>query len=140
MSRTEPTAEEEYLISWAFKQNARYQPEGECGFGRECVGILASNGHYPDWDGYEGDDYHTPGWVTPDAAPPDGVEDAYHKHPCLAVLGRDPEAVHQLYLWVRHLDEHGVGIKMLPRRPTAAIDAMFHGMEQAILTRVEATP
>lgn len=58
--------------------------DGECGFGRECVGVLVGE-IYPDyevWD-YESDeikrlDNNGDVWRP---------KNAYHKHPCVAVLG-----------------------------------------------------
>lgn len=41
------------------------------------------------------------------AEPPDDVVDAYHKHDCLAVLGRGARAVYQLAQWVRSMEAAG---------------------------------
>lgn len=96
--------------------------EGECGFGRECVGLLYG-GTYPDYNCE--DDKVTP---------PDEVKDAYHKHDCLAVLGRGPEAIYQLYLWVRKLRRNKVILNVKPReflndsQSGRIIEALFHGV------------
>lgn len=131
--------EEQFLMEWATKNHGRFEPEGECGFGRECVGILASNEHYPAWRGYEPPEYEPSAWNTPDAAPPDGVTDAYHKADCLAVLGRGDGPIHQLYLWVKNMEDHGIGIRMLPRKMQGnVLDALIHGSEEAVLTGIDA--
>lgn len=66
---------------------------GECGFGRPCVGIL----HYPTeiWVGY-----------LESAERPKTIVDAYHKHPCVAVLVHEDNyryAIQQLVTWSRAL-------------------------------------
>ena len=142
-----------FLALWAARYGAALQLEGTCGFGRECVGITHGSS-YPDWQDTDGMMKHWDSgdheaqckgagacqWVSPweveAAAPPAGLEDAYHKHPCLAVLGRGRNAVHQLYLWVKHLDDSGVGIVALDRQPTDAVSAMLHGFAQPVLTTV----
>ena len=93
-----------YMHRWCAKNGASLKLEGECGFGRECVGIVAQ-GHevYPDytWDNektYERLDNNGEVW-TP--------ENAYHKHPCVAVLGRGEAAEAQLYEWLRWFDDQG---------------------------------
>ena len=127
-----------FLRDWADRNKARFEPEGQIGFGRECVGILARNDSYPAWE-YDGIDGVTPDWVTADAAPPNEVRDAYHKGPYLAVLGRGDDAVHQLYLWVRQLDERGITIRM-DTRPVSGdiVDLILHGTQSAELTRAVA--
>jgi hypothetical protein len=128
-------ADHRYLVEWAARYKARFEPEGECGFGRECVGILYVD-HYPDWDGYVDNYSRRADWVVDDAAPPADVA-AYHKHPCLAVLGRGPDAVAQLARWVRKLDEHGIGIVAV-RRDGGPVELLFHGLMRPVLTRVPA--
>jgi len=91
--------------------------EGECGFGRKCVGVLAEV--YPDYewydDNYERIDNNGKVW-TP--------EDAYHKHPCVAVLGRGEEAEAQLFDWLQWFDTNGfkveTGKNELPDDPQLA--------------------
>jgi len=88
----------EWMSVWAAKHGVKLELEGECGFGRECVGIT-TEGHFPDyeWDDedYERIDENGEVW-TP--------EDAYHKHPCVAVLGRGEDAEAQLYDWLKWFD------------------------------------
>lgn len=85
----------QFLKDFAFDlgSGAQLVLEGECGFGRECVGILVNY----QWVGYDWDDDDFP--VT--------AADAYHKHPCLAVLGRGDDAIEQLYEWCKALKEAG---------------------------------
>ena len=90
---------------WAVKNNLRLTFEGECGFGRECVGVLADE-QYPDYewydDDYEREDENGDVW-TP--------KDAYHKHPCVAVLGRGEDAESQLYEWLMWFDANGFKVE-----------------------------
>jgi len=125
-------AEVAFLEQWARQNGCRFVAEGECGFGRECVGISAGG----EWPSYEAFDYETleATHSCPEAAPPSEVTDAYHKHPCLAVLGRGPDAIHQLYLWVQSLAAHGVVVERRARRGRP-IDIFFHGQEEALLVR-----
>jgi len=105
----------EYMVRWAASNGATIQLEGEVGFGRECVGVLVGT-HYPAYDcsemGFKPDD-------------------AYHKHDCLAVLGRGPNAERQLYEWIRWIDEHDGKIVVVDRKADNAIDLLFHGVTQA---------
>jgi len=79
-----------WLALYASRIGARLELEGECGIGRECVGLLR-DGVYPDY---------------PEDAPVP-IETAYHKHPCLAVLGRGERAVQDLYDWCTALEKDG---------------------------------
>ena len=92
----------EWMAVWAANAGLRLELVGECGIGRECVGVEA-NGSYPDYE-----------WSDPETW--DRIDDngkvwtppaAYHKHPCVAVLGRGEDAEAQLYDWLRWFDEHG---------------------------------
>ena len=90
-----------WMREWCDRNNAMLDLEGECGFGRECVGILVDN-LYPDYEWYDEDferiDDNVDIW-TP--------ADAYHKHPCVAVLGRGESAEAQLYDWLKWFDKRG---------------------------------
>lgn len=72
-----------WMHKYAADNNVVLTLEGECGFARECVGILLGES-YPDY----GEEVWCP-------------IDAYHKHPCVAVLGRGEEAEAQLYEWLQ---------------------------------------
>ena len=97
----------QWLEQWAERNKAEIDLEGGCGFGRECVGVVSrpiqgEPGLFPDYE-WTDSDYNridNNGYVwTP--------ENAYHKHPCLAVLGRREVAESQLYDWVRWFDDNG---------------------------------
>lgn len=96
----------QWMALWAAKHGVALQLEGECGFGRLCVGITDSGG-YPEYEWYDKDynraDENGDVWVP---------EDAYHKHPCVAVLGRGEVAESQLYDWLKWFDENNFKIKV----------------------------
>jgi hypothetical protein len=91
----------EWMAVWAARNGLQLILEGECGFGRECVGVSVE-GHYPDytWDNedYERIDPNGDVWTPPNA---------YHKHDCVAVLGRGEQAEAELYEWLQWFDENG---------------------------------
>ena len=112
-----------FLATWAARWGAGLTLEGECGFGRECVGILVGNGYL---------DYAHLWEEFPDAqmwTPPD----AYHKHDCMAVLGRGETALQQLYDWAKWLDDNGWTVEIAARRPADDIDLLMHGISIARL-------
>ena len=104
-----------------------FEDKGECGFGRECVGLMhnnnfvdynptdISNGDYI--DGFFDERFDS---ITP--------ADAYHKHNCIAVLGRGEDAIRQLSDWVDRLNEIGVIVDEYPTGATgfqATISGVF---------------
>lgn len=96
----------EWMAVWAAKHGATLTVEGECGFCRECVGILVAD-VYPDYE-----------WIDPktyDRVDNNGKvwapTDAYHKHPCVAVLGRGEAAEAQLYEWLKWFDAEGFKVE-----------------------------
>lgn len=86
----------EWMAVWAAKNGVALVLKGECGFGRECVGISV-DGHYPDYD-EEDDSVWCP-------------SDFYHKHPCVAVLGRGEHSESQLYDWLKWFDDNGYTVE-----------------------------
>ena len=91
-----------WMKNWAEPQGLEVVTEGECGFGRKCVGLSAVAGEcYPDYKWYDENwnyaDKNGEVW-TPD--------DAYHKHECVAVLGRGENAINQLYDWCVWFNEN----------------------------------
>ena len=94
-----------WMAVWCAKNGLALNLEGECGFGRDCVGVLAAD-KYPDYewtdDEYERIDANGDVW-TP--------ADAYHKHPCVAVLGRGEDAESQLYDWLKWFDENNFKVE-----------------------------
>lgn len=104
-----------------------FNEEGECGFGRECVGFSHGDS-WIDHNPYNhGGDYERIEKYACEACePPDGVN-AYHKHDCLAVLGRGEESVIQLATWVKNMQDQGtVEIVTYPTGATG-IQAMLSG-------------
>jgi hypothetical protein len=91
----------EWMEQWATANGLELTLEGECGIMRECVGVLCGN-IYPDYEWYDEE------WERID---PNGEvftpENAYHKHPCVAVLGRGENAEAQLYDWLKWFDDNG---------------------------------
>lgn len=96
-----------YMKEWCAKNNLTLVLEGEVGFGRECVGVLSEQcGAYPDYIIFDNDYNVITGYEvwTPD--------DAYHKHPCVAVLGRGEDAEAKLYEWVNWFDKNNYSCKV----------------------------
>ena len=94
------------ILQFANKFKLVFEDEGECGFGRECVGLMKVN-NYVDYNPTDANcDYIKEFYderlykISP--------SDAYHKHNCLAVLGRGDDAIRQLSDWVDKLNELGV--------------------------------
>lgn len=90
-----------WMREWCAKNNLKLTLKGECGILRKCVGVLSED-IYPDYEWLDRKTYEridTNGEVfTP--------EDAYHKHPCVAVLGRGEKAEAQLYEWLQWFDKN----------------------------------
>lgn len=94
-----------WMTKWAAKHGATLTLSGECGFGRECVGLLVGES-YPDYEWHDAkfnrSDDNGDVWVP---------ADAYHKHPCVAVLGHGENAEAQLYEWLKWFDDNGFVIE-----------------------------
>lgn len=100
MNREEKIA---WMALWAAKNSAALSLEGTCGFGRDCVGITADAVGYPDYEWYDDKtwerlDSNGDVWTPPNA---------YHKHPCVAVLGRGEGPEAELYDWLKWFDDNG---------------------------------
>lgn len=109
---------------FANKHKVIFNDEGECGFGRECVGF-ESGERWIDFNPYKHPDYTPIEELQCDGVlPPDGVNN-YHKHDCLAVLGRGEEAVMQLARWVLSMESKG-DVKIITYNTGATgMQAMF---------------
>lgn len=92
----------DWMSKWCAKNQIALDLEGNCGFGRECVGII-KDGKYPDYEWYCDQSYNRLD-ENGDVWTPD---DAYHKHECVAVLGRGEKAESQLYEWLRWFEDNG---------------------------------
>ena len=119
---------------FANRHKVIFDDEGECGFGRECVGFREDGGwidHNP--CSSSGDYEKIAGFDCPDAYAPDDVN-SYHKHDCLAVLGRGDEAVIGLARWVQKME--AAGEVKLSRYATGAtgLQAMLTGVTRLAVT------
>lgn len=95
--------------NFATKHKLIFEDTGTVGFDRPCVGFIRGSGYidynplqYPDFSNVWPHDHRL--------GPPAGVEDAYHKHDCLAVLVHEENygvAIDQLAAWVDHLESQG---------------------------------
>lgn len=91
-----------WMALWCAENACALVLEGECGFGRECVGV-SYEGIYPDYEWHDENtferlDKNGEVWTPPPA---------YHKHPCVTVLGRGESAETYLYQWLRWFDDNG---------------------------------
>lgn len=125
---TERTIEEHRINiqEFANKHKIIFDDEGECGFGRECVGLTNGNNwvdynptSYPDISYVEGFFDERFFDITP--------ENAYHKHNCIAVLGRGDSAIIELSEWIDKLNEIGVTVEKYKTGATG-IQAMISGL------------
>ena len=133
---TTTTAEKvAWLEQWATSKGCTLKTEGEVGFGRECVGIASGNeGSYIDLVYYDADYREAPWSIPTTESVPENIPDRYHKHECLAVLGRGDDAIDQLYRWVRHIDAAGFTVEWHPRL-TLDVSAMLGERTVAVLAR-----
>lgn len=102
-----------------------FEEEGECGFGRECVG-LTNGSNYVDYNPTDSVSYdYIEGFYNEklyDIAP----QNAYHKHNCLVVLGREESSIIELSEWVDKLNELGAVVEKYATGATG-IQAMLSG-------------
>lgn len=100
-----------WMALWAARHGCALSLNGEVGFGRDCVGITAADA-YPDYEWFDDDfnrvDNNGEVWIP---------KDAYHKHPCVAVLGRGEHAEAQLYEWLHWFDQHGFTVQTGHQKP-----------------------
>lgn len=127
MNKNEKTIEECRLNiqSFASKHKLIFEDEGECGFGRECVG-LTNGDSYVDYNPIDRVNYNYIEGFYNERFNEIAPLDAYHKHDCLAVLGRGDDAIRQLSDWVDALNEMGVVVERYETGATG-IQAMLTG-------------
>jgi len=105
-----------WINEFAKKNGAVVDLAGECGFGRECVGLMI-NETFPDYYWYDDEwdriDNNGDVW-TP--------ENAYHKHPCVAVLGRGEKAESQLYRWLKWFDDNNFKLETIKNENADKLD------------------
>lgn len=120
-------------IDWAM-DNRVIITEGECGFGRPCVGV-SDGSKWVDWRATTGAPDYKPipgeydGWVP---------NDAYHKHDCVAVLVHNDNAELawiQLAAWLNAIILNGWTVLHETRTPADAIDALMGGMSSVRLVK-----
>jgi hypothetical protein len=90
-----------WMAVWAAKNKLQLTLEGAVGFGRDCVGVEA-HGQYPAYEWHDEETYdrldkNGDVWIP---------QDAYHKGPYVAVLGRGEVAEAQLYDWLKWFDKN----------------------------------
>ena len=97
------------IQEFANKHKIVFDDEGECGLGRMCVGLR--DGHnWIDYNPIHGQTYENIKEVYNKKLYDISPAKAYHKHHCLAVLGRDEESIIQLSEWVDELKKLNVTI------------------------------
>lgn len=115
----------EVIQEFANRFKLIFEEEGECGFGRECVG-LSDGVNYVDYNPIDMVKYDYIKEFFDERFYDIAPTDAYHKHNCLAVLGRGEEAIRQLADWVDKLNEIGVVVAKYKTGATG-LQAMFTG-------------
>ena len=119
---------ENRLDKFAKKHGLVFEPSGEVGLGRPCVGFL-KNSHYVEYEPVNMTTYQL---IWPEDSRefiPDEVVDAYHKHCCVAVSVRDGnyrEAMRQLDIWATYLDSAGATVHQYPTG-ASGVQAIFSG-------------
>lgn len=103
-----------------------FEDEGECGFGRECVGLM-KNTNWVNYNPINMETYENIEEFYDERLYEIAPEDAYHKHNCLAVLGRGEKAIRQLSEWVDKLNDLGATIEQYETGATG-MQAMFSGV------------
>ena len=113
-----------WMAVWAAKNNLKLDLEGEVGICRECVGV-STEGHYPDYQWYDEDynqiDNNGEVWVP---------KHAYHKHSCVAVLGRGENAEAELYDWLKWFDENNFKLETGDRPVNKELGSLAYIMGQ----------
>ena len=105
---TTPEQDRATCERFAIAHRVIFEDEGEVGFGRSCVGFVTRAGGYVSYNPRNAKEYELiEELVCPEAEPPEDAPDAYHKHDCMAILGRGASAIGQLAAWVRSLERAG---------------------------------
>ena len=97
------------IQEFANKWDLIFEQEGEVGFGRDCVGLLKGT-NYVDYNPINMNTYEDLKEYYDERLNDIRPDDAYHKHNCLAVLGRGIEPIIQLSEWVDKLKELNVQV------------------------------
>jgi len=122
---------------FALQHKVIFDDEGSCGFDRDCVGFRDGDR----WVDHNPYDQGSPTYAQiaklacKAAYPPDDV-DAYHKHDCLAVLGRGDDAIIGLAKWVLKLEAAGTVEIVTYTTGATGLQAMFSGLTaKAVVVR-----
>lgn len=99
---------EKNIQEFANQHKLIFEDEGECGFGRECVGLIDKRGSWVDYNPCSHPNYEPIEELNDERLDDITPADAYHKHDCVAVLGRGDEAIKQLSEWVDELKKLNV--------------------------------
>ena len=122
-----------WMEDWCERNGLELELEGEVGFGRPAVGVIGKN-KYPDYhwydeDTFEQEDENGEVWCPPDS---------YHKHPCVAVLGRGDDQISQLYDWLKWFEDNGFKAEITNRpkdRPKTLLERMIKGLYNVRMVR-----
>lgn len=101
------------LLDFAKKHDLTFVFDGECGFGRPCVGFSVV-GNYVEYNPTSFPDYNNIADLYSEKHYSIAPKDAYHKHDCMAVLVENEnkeEALKQLLEWVEELEKQNVRIE-----------------------------
>ena len=113
------------IQQFANEHKVLFEDNGECGFGRPCVGLLRDSNYiaYNPTDSKTNDEIpEFSDYRFYDIAP----ENAYHKSDCIAVLGTDEDSIRELSEWVDELRKLNVTVERYSTGATG-MQAMFTG-------------
>jgi len=116
-----------FIQDFANKFKLVFEDQGEVGFGRECVG-LTNGSNYVEYNPTNSTTYERIEEFYDERLWDIVPENAYHKHDCLAVLGRGENAIRQLYDWVLKLTELNATVEKYSTGATG-IQALFSGTQ-----------
>jgi hypothetical protein len=111
----------EWMRSWAERNGAELKLDTTCRMMWPCVGIVA-NTVFPDYKWHDED--HERIYENGEVWTPD---DAYRKHPCVAVMGTGAESIEQLYKWICWFNDNGFVLEQedLPASQFSVIELYF---------------
>jgi hypothetical protein len=92
------------IKTFADRFNLIFEEEGQCGLGRECVGLIFGD-NYVDYNPCDDTYLDYIEYFYDERLYDIKPTDAYHKHDCIAVLGRGDDVIRQLSDWIDSLNE-----------------------------------
>lgn len=114
------------IQEFANKHKVIFEDEGECGFGRECVGLMRGE-KWVDYNPTDSVKYEPIEEMNDERMYDIAPSNAYHKHDCIAVLGRGEDAIRELSDWVDGMKDLNVELKEFATGATG-IQAMLSGV------------